>query len=125
MKRFLIVATFCGTAACAVLSNPLAAQAMHAGRPPSRHLSRTAGNGQPARVSAAEYTRRGTLKLQQGDYRGAIVDLTQAIRLNPNDAVAYYNRARARYHRLQPGPAPQPQRLRRLQQPRPLLLPPL
>ncbi|MEH2243176.1 tetratricopeptide repeat protein [Nostoc sp.] len=39
---------------------------------------------------------QGVEKFNQHDYRGAITDFNQAIRLNPNNAQPYYNRGLAR-----------------------------
>jgi S1-C subfamily serine protease len=50
-------------------------------------------NSQPA---AKEFMQRGNKRLDQGDFRGAISDYTQAIRLNPGLARAYFNRGIAR-----------------------------
>ena len=38
----------------------------------------------------------GNTKYYLGDYKGAITDYTQAIRLNPDYADAYYNRGNAK-----------------------------
>ena len=38
------------------------------------------------------------IKVEKGDYQGAIADLTQALQLNPNNLEAYYLRANAYYH---------------------------
>lgn len=42
------------------------------------------------------YLKNGEQKCHFGDYKGAITDFTEAIRLNPNDAVAYYDRGTAK-----------------------------
>jgi tetratricopeptide (TPR) repeat protein/S1-C subfamily serine protease len=64
----------------------------------------SAGQKQPApqarlllgQLSAEEYVRRGNNRFNQGDYRGAIADFTQAIALDPRNAVAYAGRGAAR-----------------------------
>ena len=38
----------------------------------------------------------GRARRDKGDYDGAIADYTEALRLNPADATAYYNRGLAR-----------------------------
>lgn len=45
-----------------------------------------------AQTSAKDFYNRGTDKLKRGDYRGAIEDFNQALRLNPKDATAYDSR---------------------------------
>ncbi|RAM48115.1 MAG: hypothetical protein C6Y22_29610, partial [Hapalosiphonaceae cyanobacterium JJU2] len=47
---------------------------------------------------ADDFFIRANEKSDQKDYKGAIADLTQAIRLNPNYAEAHYNRGNARYY---------------------------
>ena len=47
-------------------------------------------------ISADTYFRRGYAKAELGDYKGAIADYTEGIRLKPNDANAYYNRGTAK-----------------------------
>ena len=47
------------------------------------------------RTSAAEYRHEGEAYLVHGAYADAITDLTEAIRLDPNKAVAYLDRGRA------------------------------
>jgi tetratricopeptide (TPR) repeat protein len=44
-----------------------------------------------ARLSAEGFFKRGVYKVLLTDYRGAIDDFTQAIRLHPNDAKGYTN----------------------------------
>ncbi|MGB3652864.1 MAG: tetratricopeptide repeat protein [Rivularia sp. (in: cyanobacteria)] len=41
---------------------------------------------------AAKYFKSGNKRFEQGDYRGAIADFTQAIQINPNNTQVYYNR---------------------------------
>ena len=43
-------------------------------------------------MTAKDFLRRGNLRYGQRDFRGAIEDYNQAIKLNPDDATAYYNR---------------------------------
>ena len=47
-------------------------------------------------ISAETYLLRGNEKYKLGDYKEAIADYTQAIRLNPDYALAYYNRGVAK-----------------------------
>ena len=47
-------------------------------------------------ISAETYLDRGNDKYESGDYKGAIADYTQAIRLKPNYAEAYYKRGIAK-----------------------------
>ena len=47
-------------------------------------------------ISADTYFIRGYEKAELGDYRGAIADYTRAIRLKPDDALAYLNRGVAK-----------------------------
>ncbi|BAZ08691.1 serine/threonine protein kinase [Calothrix sp. NIES-4071] len=49
-------------------------------------------------LSPATYNNRGLEKYNKKDYRGAIEDYSQAIKINPNYAIAYYNRGLARYY---------------------------
>jgi len=49
-----------------------------------------------ARLSAEDFFKRGVYKVFITDYRGAIDDFIQAIRLHPNDAKAYTNQGFAR-----------------------------
>ena len=42
--------------------------------------------------TAADYLSRGNAKFDAGDYDGAMEDYTQALRLKPDDALAFYNR---------------------------------
>ena len=42
--------------------------------------------------TAADYLSRGNAKFALGDYRGAMEDDTQALRLKPDYALAFYNR---------------------------------
>lgn len=46
---------------------------------------------------SGSYSDLGNLFYKIGDYRGAIENFTEALRLNPNDAKAYVNRANAHY----------------------------
>lgn len=47
-------------------------------------------------VSAETYLLWGKQKSEAGDYKGAIADYTQVIRLAPEDAIAYYYRGNAK-----------------------------
>lgn len=47
-------------------------------------------------ISADTYYLRGNAKIRLDDYKGAIADYTQAIRLKPDYANAYYNRGNAK-----------------------------
>ena len=44
-----------------------------------------------------EYFKRGISKNSLQDYKGAIEDYSEAIRLKPDYAVAYYNRGNSKY----------------------------
>lgn len=44
-----------------------------------------------------KYTKSGMEKLQNNDFEGAIADFNKAIELDPKNAVAYLNRANARF----------------------------
>ena len=46
--------------------------------------------------TAEEYFDRAYDKVENGDYYGGIADYTKAIELNPNDAIAYFNRGVAK-----------------------------
>ncbi|MYA99900.1 tetratricopeptide repeat protein [Candidatus Poribacteria bacterium] len=46
--------------------------------------------------SAADYFKSGLAKHNNGDYMGAVEDYTDAIKMNPEDASAYKDRAKAR-----------------------------
>lgn len=48
-----------------------------------------------SRNIAVTYSNRGNAKVALGDYRGAIEDCDQAIKINPGEANAYYNRGNA------------------------------
>ncbi|MEB3151352.1 MAG: tetratricopeptide repeat-containing serine protease family protein, partial [Sphaerospermopsis sp.] len=48
------------------------------------------------RLNVDDYFALGLDKQNKGDNRGAIVAYTEAIKINPNDALAYYNRGIAR-----------------------------
>jgi len=50
--------------------------------------------------TAEDYYNSGLDKYDQQDYKGAILDYTKAIELNPKDSEAYYNRGTAK-HKLQ------------------------
>ena len=75
---------------------------------PSRYLTEllTKSKSKPAKplaqgnrsISAKTYFMWGNTKYYLGDYKGAITDYTQAIRLNPDDANAYNNRGNAKDH---------------------------
>ena len=47
-------------------------------------------------ISVYTYLIQGSKKEKLGDYKGAIVNYTEAIQLKPNDASIYYNRGRAK-----------------------------
>ncbi len=73
---------------------------------PSRYLTEllTKSKSKPAKplaqgnrsISAKTYFMWGNTKYDLGDYKGAITDYTQTIRLNPDHAKAYYNRGLAK-----------------------------
>ena len=71
---------------------------------PSRYLTELLTQSKPAKplaqdnrsISAKTYFMWGNTKYDLGDYKGAITDYTQAIRLNPDDADAYNNRGLAK-----------------------------
>ena len=71
---------------------------------PSRYLTELLTKSKPAEplaqdnrsISAETYFMWGNTKYYLGDYKGAITDYTQAIRLNPDYAIAYYNRGVAK-----------------------------
>ena len=72
---------------------------------PSRYLTELLPESKPAKplaqgnrsISAETYYTWGNTKYHLGDYKGAITDYTQAIRLNPDDADAYNNRGVAKH----------------------------
>ena len=72
---------------------------------PSRYLTELLPESKPAKplaegnrsISAETYYTWGNTKFDLGDYKGAITDYTQAIRLNPDYAKAYFNRGLAKY----------------------------
>src|SRR5713226_5789339 len=49
-----------------------------------------------AQTSAEDFYNRGVTRASAGDYRGAVEDFTQALRVNPNAAEAYMGRGFAR-----------------------------
>ena len=71
---------------------------------PSRYLTELLTKSKPAKplaqgnrsISAKTYFMWGYTKYYLGDYKGAITDYTQAIRLNPDHANAYNNRGVAK-----------------------------
>ena len=71
---------------------------------PSRYLTELLTKSKPAEplaqgnrsISAETYFMWGYTKYSLGDYKGAITDYTQAIRLKPDYATAYYNRGVAK-----------------------------
>ena len=71
---------------------------------PSRYLTELLTKSKPATplaqgnrsISAKTYFMWGYTKYYLGDYKGAITDYTQAIRLNPDYADAYNNRGNAK-----------------------------
>ena len=73
----------------AVPSNALKALLLRSGR--AKPLS----PGKPP-VSADTYFQRGHEKARLGDYKGAVKDFSQAIRLKPNNAFYYYIRGYAK-----------------------------
>lgn len=52
-----------------------------------------------ATLSFDDYLRSARIKINQGDFDGAISDLDKAIALNPNSAAAYGFRGYAKYHK--------------------------
>ena len=44
------------------------------------------------------YYNRGLAKAELQNYKGALADFTEAIRINPNLAYVYYNRAVIKYY---------------------------
>ena len=46
--------------------------------------------------TAEEYKNQGNAKYDLQDYRGAILDFTKAIELDPKNAILYYNRGLAK-----------------------------
>jgi tetratricopeptide (TPR) repeat protein len=61
-------------------------------------LALVPGMSLPARgQSADDLSKEGTVKIQRGDFDGAIKDFNEAIRLNPNDPTFYILRARAKH----------------------------
>ena len=73
---------------------------------PSRYLTELLPESKPAKplaqgnrsISAETYFTWGNTKYHLGDYKGAITDYTQAIRLKLDYAEAYYNRGNAKFH---------------------------
>ena len=73
---------------------------------PSRYLTELLTKSKPAKplaesnrsISAETYLTWGNTKYDLGDYKGAITDYTQAIRLKPDYADAYYNRGIAKHN---------------------------
>ena len=71
---------------------------------PSRYLTELLPESKPAKplaqgnrsISAETYFTWGNTKYHLGDYKGAITDYTQAIRLKPDSAGAYLNRGLAK-----------------------------
>ena len=55
-------------------------------------LARAQAAGDPVLIAAAFYD-RGVVFDEGGDYRSAVADYNEALRLDPNDAAIYYNRA--------------------------------
>ncbi|MEB3192714.1 MAG: TIR domain-containing protein [Snowella sp.] len=49
-------------------------------------------------LTAEEWFNSGYNKAQSGDYQGAIADFNQAIKIKPDNALAYYNRGLAKYN---------------------------
>ncbi len=73
---------------------------------PSRYLTELLTESTPAKplaegnrsISAETYFTWGNTKYGLGDYKGAIADFDSAIRLTPDDTIAYNNRGAAKYH---------------------------
>ena len=71
---------------------------------PSRYLTELLPESKPAKplaqgnrsISAQTYYTWGNTKYDLGDYKGAIADYDSAIRLKPDDAIAYNNRGVAK-----------------------------
>ncbi|MDR1325554.1 MAG: tetratricopeptide repeat protein, partial [Treponema sp.] len=68
-----------------------------AARKPAAKADSYGESGTSAPKTAGAFLDRGIALASQGEYESAIVDYTQAIRLDPNYALAYYNRGVA-YH---------------------------
>jgi tetratricopeptide (TPR) repeat protein len=51
----------------------------------------------PTTNLAEDYNYQGIAKFELGDSQGAIVDFDRAIRIDPQDAIAYYNRGLAKF----------------------------
>lgn len=59
-------------------------------------LSKSAGLSNKASFSAKDYSQRGLLKLQEGNFDGAVQDFSQVLILNPTSSFAYVNRGVAK-----------------------------
>ena len=51
-----------------------------------------------SQLTAIDCFNRGNTKQKSGDNQGAIADFNQAIKLNPDDSKAYYNRGNSKYN---------------------------
>ena len=48
--------------------------------------------------TADEFYETGMAKAKVNDYKGAIVDFTKALEINPKDEFAYFNRGLSKYY---------------------------
>ncbi|MEW5856656.1 MAG: tetratricopeptide repeat protein, partial [Cyanobacteriota bacterium] len=85
LSRIIIIFSI----AVVLLNSPLIAQAQ------PLQITITASTD-TAQMNAEDFFKRGVYKVLSGDYSEAIADLTQAIRLNPDNAQAYTNQGLAR-----------------------------
>jgi tetratricopeptide (TPR) repeat protein len=89
LSRIIIRFSIIFSIVIALLNSPSMAQAM------PLQITLTASTD-TAQMSAEGFFKRGVYEVLSGDYREAIADLTQAIRLNPDNAQAYTNQGLAR-----------------------------